>query len=123
MPPEETIYDLRYNGIDPYTGVSKDKDLTIEATIEEPANKFCLAGGCPDGIRKLGPITLLLWFIILTLIFWIIFYAWKPSIVQQTDQRGNPTGEPDGVKVLVFSAIISLIIIIIIFIVFNCARW
>lgn len=120
----ETIDDLSYNGVhnvDSFIGIG-ESNKSVEVK-EESVNKFCEMGGCPTGTKKLGFITLLLWFIILALIFWIILYAWKPTLVQQTDQRGNPTGEPDGLKVLVFSLIIALIIVILIFIFFNCTRW
>src|SRR6056297_905889 len=47
--------------------------------------------------RKMSYLTLFMWFIIIAIIAWIILYAWKPEIVQQTDRRGNPKGEADGV--------------------------
>jgi len=68
-------------------------------------------------------VTLLLWFIILTIVWWIILYAWKPTAVQTRDSKGNPTGDPDGAKVLVASLLLSLIITILLFVIFTCSYY
>ena len=70
--------------------------------------------------KKANWLTFLLWFIFIAVIAFLILYAWKPEILQQTDSRNNPTGEVDGVKVLVASLIVSSVVTFIIFIIYVC---
>ena len=70
--------------------------------------------------RNRSLLTLILWFIIITVVAWIILWSWKPEIVQSTDSQGQPTGEPDGAKVLVGAVIIGILAIIIIYLLWYC---
>jgi hypothetical protein len=55
---------------------------------------------------------LLLWFIIFTVIFWLIYYSLKPSFVLQNDSN-----QIDTAKVLLAAVITALILIIIIWLI------
>lgn len=66
--------------------------------------------------RKVSWLILLIWFVIITIIAFLILYAWKPELVQQTDSRNNPTGEASGAKVLVASLIVGAVLVFLLFI-------
>ena len=70
--------------------------------------------------RNKSLLTLILWFIIITVVAWIVLWSWKPEIVQKTDSQGQPTGEPDGAKVLIGSIVIGLLLIIVIYLLWYC---
>jgi len=70
--------------------------------------------------RNRSLLTLILWFIIITVVAWIILWSWKPEIVQKTDSQGQPTGEPDGAKVLIGAVIIGVLAIIVIYLLWYC---
>jgi len=53
-------------------------------------------------------------FIILAVIIWFILAAWKPTWVQCQDAQGNPTGELDNGKAIIWALAIAFIILIII---------
>ena len=53
--------------------------------------------------------TLVLWFIVFTVLFWLIFYSLKPPFVLVTGSN-----KVDTAKVLLYSVISSLILIIVI---------
>jgi hypothetical protein len=55
---------------------------------------------------------LILWFIIFTVLFWLIYYSLKPSFVLQTDSNQVDTG-----KVLLAAVISALILVIIIWLI------
>lgn len=55
---------------------------------------------------------LILWFIIFTVLFWLIYYSLKPSFVLQTDSN-----QVDTAKVLLAAVISALILVIIIWII------
>ena len=60
----------------------------------------------------------LLWFIVVTLVVWIILYVLKPLFLQSRDPTtGLPTGQVDTGKALAVSVIIAIIIIIILWLV------
>lgn len=50
--------------------------------------------------------SLILWFIIFVVLFWLIFYSLKPSFVLQTDSN-----QVDPAKVLIAAVIASLILV------------
>ena len=70
--------------------------------------------------RNRSLLTLVLWFIIFAVAGWIILWSWKPDIVQTTDSQGNPTGEPDGAKVLIGAVIFGLLAVIVIYLLWYC---
>lgn len=55
---------------------------------------------------------LILWFIIFTVLFWLIFYSLKPSFVLQTNSN-----QVDTAKVLLAAVIAALILVIIIWLI------
>ena len=55
---------------------------------------------------------LILWFIIFTVLFWLIYYSLKPSFVLQTDSN-----QVDTAKVLLAAVISALILVIIIWLI------
>lgn len=55
---------------------------------------------------------LILWFIIFTVLFWLIFYSLKPSFVLQSDSN-----QVDTAKVLLAAVIAALILVIIIWLI------
>jgi len=70
----------------------------------------------------------LLWFVILVIIVWIIIFSCKPRFCQRLGQDGEPNGEIEPGRILIWSIVIALIIIFIIWIFwcFGCGggnRW
>ena len=55
---------------------------------------------------------LILWFIIFTVLFWLIYYSLKPSFVLQTDSN-----QVDTAKVLLASIISALVLVVIIWLI------
>jgi hypothetical protein len=55
---------------------------------------------------------LVLWFIIFTVLFWLIYYSLKPSFVLQTDSN-----QVDTAKVLLAAVISAIILVIIIWLI------
>src|SRR3989338_1526258 len=55
---------------------------------------------------------LILWFIIFTVLFWLIYYSLKPSFVLQTDSN-----QVDTAKVLLGAVISALILVILIWLI------
>ena len=55
---------------------------------------------------------LILWFIIFTVLFWLIFYSLKPSFVLQTDSN-----QVDTAKVLLAAVIAALILVVVIWLI------
>lgn len=55
---------------------------------------------------------LILWFIVFTVFFWLIFYSLKPSMV-----INKTTGEIDTAKVLLAAVILAIVLVIIIWII------
>ena len=56
-------------------------------------------------------------FVVLAVILWIIFYVWKPTFFQKTGPAGNPTGEANGGKILLWALGVSLILTLIIWLI------
>ena len=56
--------------------------------------------------------TLILWFIVFTVLFWLIYYSLKPAFVLQPD-----TNEPDTAKVLLSAVISALILVVLIWLI------
>lgn len=55
---------------------------------------------------------LILWFIVFTVLFWLIYYSLKPSFVLQTDSN-----QVDTAKVLLAAVISAIILVIIIWLI------
>ena len=60
-------------------------------------------------------VAFILWLIVLTIVFWLIFYSLSPKFVLKAD-----TNEPDLSKVLFYAFIFALIILIFIWIIKLC---
>lgn len=61
--------------------------------------------------------SLILWFVIFLVLFWLVFYSLKPSFVMEPD-----TNQVDVSKVLIASAVVSLILIAVIFLIKMVVR-
>lgn len=59
--------------------------------------------------------TMIMWFIVLVVLFWIIYYSLKPNFVLK-----NGTNEIDTGKVLLAAVITSIIVVIIIWLIKIC---
>lgn len=57
---------------------------------------------------------LLLWFIIFTVLFWLIYYSLNPNFVQNEDGSVNTS------KTLLFSILSSVVLVIVIWIIYAC---
>lgn len=55
---------------------------------------------------------LILWFIIFTVLFWLIFYSLKPSFVLQNDSN-----QVDTAKVLLAAIVSSIILVLVIWLI------
>jgi hypothetical protein len=60
---------------------------------------------------------LLLWFIIFTVLFWLIYYSLNPSFVQEESGNVNPS------KVLISALISSIVLCLIIWIIKACIEY
>ena len=86
----------------------KKEECPKKDPCENPCDDPCArAGYMGYGWGWLG--ALILWFIIFTVLFWLIFYSLKPSFVLQTDSN-----QVDTAKVLLAAVIAALILVIII---------
>lgn len=54
------------------------------------------------------------WFVIIAVIVWLILILTNPEIVQQCDDHGNPNGEVDQGKAILYAIVIAIIISIIV---------
>jgi hypothetical protein len=52
----------------------------------------------------------LLIFLVVTVLSYLILYAWNPKMLQKVDSEGNPINKPDTWSILFISVIIALII-------------
>ena len=92
-----------------------DKSPYVEIIERTQCDKPCaIKSECDKdyGWGWLG--VLILWFIIFTVLFWLIFYSLKPGFVLQSDSN-----QVDTAKVLLASVIASLILVILIWLI----RW
>src|SRR5436853_437542 len=80
----------------------------------KPIDPCCVQKACDPcdgyGWKWLG--ALILWFIIFTVLFWLIFYSLKPPFVLQSDSN-----QVDTAKVLLAAVIAALILVIIIWLI------
>jgi len=97
-----------------------DSDKNSSIISEDSSGKCSSSGGDLGAKRGRSLLTIILWFIIISIIAWIVLWSWKPTFVQQVDSQGNATGEPDGAKVLIASIIIGVLGIILIYLLWFC---
>lgn len=104
-----------------YVGANKPCDKPCEKPCEKPCDKPAekwVEKKCDDPCAKksgsgwgwLG--ALILWFIIFTVLWWLIYYSLKPSFVLQTNST-----QVDTAKVLLAAVISALILVIIIWLI------
>ena len=67
-----------------------------------------------------GASNLLLWFVVLTLIFWALLYFFNPKLVQKNGVDGRPTGQQDVAKSLLGGLLIALFLILLIWLFRSC---
>ena len=60
---------------------------------------------------------LLLWFIIFTVLFWLIYYSLNPSFVQNEDSSVNTS------KTLLASIVSSIILVLVVFLIYSCVQY
>ena len=86
--------------------------VIVGASCEKPKMECdpCKKQETESGWGWLG--ALILWFIVFTVLFWLIFYSLKPSFVMNTS-----TNTVDTAKVLLAAVIAALILIIIVWII------
>lgn len=82
----------------------------IEPECKKPCYDPCASRAVGYGWGWLG--SLILWFIIFTVLFWLVFYSLKPAFVLQSDSN-----QVDTAKVLLASIITALILVIIIWLI------
>lgn len=86
----------------------KIEECPKKPECKKPCETPCSSSGY--GWGWLG--ALILWFIIFTVLFWLIYYSLKPSFVLQTDSN-----QVDTAKVLLAAVISALILVIIIWLI------
>jgi hypothetical protein len=59
----------------------------------------------------------LLWFIIFTVLFWLIFYSLNPAFTQNEDGTINTS------KILLSAIVASIILVLVIWIIYSCVRY
>lgn len=87
----------------------KEPECKREPECKKPCDP-CATSGYGYGWGWLG--ALILWFIIFTVLFWLIFYSLKPAFVLQQDSN-----QVDTSKVLLAAVIAALILVIIIWLI------
>lgn len=91
---------------------TKPRDPCVKAECPKPCDP-CAKPCDPYASYGWGWLgALILWFIIFTVLFWLIFYSLKPSFVLQADSN-----QVDTSKVLLASLISALILVIIIWLI------
>ena len=54
---------------------------------------------------------LLAWLIGLTVLFWLIFWLWDPTFVQNKNANGTPNGTPNPWLALLWGFIVAIVIV------------
>jgi hypothetical protein len=63
---------------------------------------------------------ILLWFIIVTLLAWLLLYFLRPTLVQKTNAQGQPTGVADAGKSFLGALLIGLLVALVIWLLRSC---
>lgn len=72
------------------------------------------------GVDSSTVTSLLLWFVVVSLVAWFLFYAFKPTVVQKVGVDGRPTGEVDIGKSLLGGLLVGLIVTLVIWLLRSC---
>jgi uncharacterized membrane protein (DUF485 family) len=62
-----------------------------------------------------GWVNLVVWFLVVSILSYVILYTWNPTLLQTTDASGKPTGVSNPTTTIISSIVIGLIIAAIIF--------
>ena len=92
--------------------IKKCNEKVQNCQEEEPCPDPCVEKNSGYGLGWLG--MLLLWFIIFTVLFWLIFYSLKPSWALNADNTLN-TG-----KILLAAIISAILLVIVIWLIKSC---
>ena len=65
----------------------------------------------------------ILWFIILTVIIWLVLVAANPKWIQKNDYYGKCNGEVDNGKAILWAIVIAFLILIFVWILKALATW
>lgn len=57
-----------------------------------------------------GWLNLLVWFLVVSILAYVILYTWNPTYLQKTDVAGKPTGVSDPTTTIIASVVIGLIV-------------
>jgi hypothetical protein len=68
------------------------------------------------GVEKKGKswITLLVWFLVASILAYVVLYSWNPAQLQKNDLAGKPTGVSDPVKTILSSVGVGLIVLLVV---------
>lgn len=55
-------------------------------------------------------VNLLVWFLVVSILAYVILYTWNPTWLQKADASGKPTGVSDPTTTIITSVVIGLII-------------
>ena len=92
--------------------LSEDQDITVTETVIVSQSLCPKRPACCHQGQWAWLGTLVLWFIVFTVLFWLIYFSLKPSFVLQDDSN-----QVDTAKVLLAAVASSLILILIIWII------
>jgi len=67
-----------------------------------------------DSSKPSAAVTYVLWFLVVAILSYIILNAWNPTLVQNVDSAGKPTGTANVTRVLIGSVIIGLIVVLLV---------
>jgi len=59
-------------------------------------------------------INLLVWFLVASILSYVILYTWNPTYLQKKDATGKATGVSDPIMTIIASIIIGLIVLLIV---------
>jgi Kef-type K+ transport system membrane component KefB len=57
-----------------------------------------------------GILFYILIFLVVTILSYLVLYAWNPQMLQKVDSEGKPTGKADVWSILFISIVIALIV-------------
>jgi hypothetical protein len=59
-------------------------------------------------------INLLVWFLVASILSYVVLYSWNPAQLQKNDMMGKPTGVSDPMKTTLASVGVGLIVLLIV---------
>lgn len=57
-----------------------------------------------------GWVNLLVWFLVVSILAYVILYTWNPTFLQTVDSNGKPTGVSNMTTTVIASVVIGLIV-------------